>query len=244
MGKLTGKVAIITGGVQGMGAADAKLFVDEGAKVVITTDSKVTEGQKLADELGDNAIFIQQDVSSEADWKKVIKTTLDQFGRLDILVNNAGIDNFKSLFDITADNYLKIIKVNQLGTFLGIKYAAAEMKQHGGSIINISSIAGLVGALPVYTDTKFAVRGMTKSAAVELGHYNIRVNSVHPGAVRTPMLDDPAVAKVLEAGIAKTPLQRVAEPEEVAKMVLFLASDDSSFSTGSEFVLDGGATAQ
>lgn len=135
--------------------------------------------------------------------KKVIKATLDQFGQLDILVNNAGIDNFKSLFDITADNYLKIIKVNQLGTFLGIKYAAAEMKQHGGSIINISSIAGLVGALPVYTDTKFAVRGMTKSAAVELGHYNIRVNSVHPGAVRTPMLDDPAVARYLKLELLK-----------------------------------------
>lgn len=244
MGKLTGKVAIITGAAQGMGAAHAKLFIAEGAKVVLT-DLNETKGQETAKQLGDNAVFVKQDVASESDWQTVVKTAMTHFGQIDILVNNAGITYAKSLFDVSTDDYLKIFKINQLSVFLGMKYVAAEMKNAGrGSIINVSSINGLVGGAIGYTDTKFAVRGMTKAAALELAHYGIRVNSVHPGVISTPMIHqgdtDDAVAQ-----FAKTiPLQRIAEPEEVSKMVLYLASDDASYSTGAEFVVDGGLTAE
>lgn len=244
MNKLTGKVAIITGGSQGMGASHAKLFVSEGAKVVITDINEAT-GTKLATELGDNAIFVKQDVASEADWQTVIKETITHFGQLDILVNNAGITYAKSLFDITTDEYLKIFKINQLSVFLGMKYAAAEMKKAGsGSIVNISSINGLVGGTIGYTDTKFAVRGMTKAAALELAHNHIRVNSVHPGVISTPMIHQGDTDEAVKQFAKMIPLQRIAEPEEVSKMVLFLASDDSSYSTGAEFTVDGGLTAQ
>ncbi|WP_461244665.1 glucose 1-dehydrogenase [Secundilactobacillus muriivasis] len=244
MGKLTDQVAIITGGSQGMGASHAKLFVSEGAKVVIT-DINEEAGNKLAAELGENAIFVKQDVASEADWQHVIKETIAHFGHLDILVNNAGITYAKSLFDVTTEDYLKIFKINQLSVFLGMKYAATEMKKTGkGSIVNVSSINGLVGGAIGYTDTKFAVRGMTKAAALELAYSNIRVNSVHPGVISTPMIHqgdtDDAVAQFAKM----IPMQRIAEPEEVSKMVLFLASDDSSYSTGAEFTADGGITAQ
>lgn len=244
MNKLTGKVAIITGGSQGMGASHAKLFVSEGAKVVIT-DLNEAAGTKLAAELGDNAIFVKQDVASEADWQTVIKETIAHFGQLDILVNNAGITYAKSLFDVTTDEYLKIFNINQLSVFLGMKYAAAEMKKAGsGSIVNISSINGLVGGAIGYTDTKFAVRGMTKAAALELAHYHIRVNSVHPGVISTPMIHQGDTDEAVKQFAKMIPLQRIAEPEEVSKMVLFLASDDSSYSTGAEFTVDGGLTAE
>ena len=244
MGKLTGKVAVITGAAQGMGAAHAKLFIAEGAKVVLT-DLNETEGLATAEKLGTNAIFVKQDVSNENDWQTIVQTALENFNQIDILVNNAGITYAKSLFDVSADDYLKIFKINQLSVFLGMKFVAAEMKKAGhGSIVNVSSINGLVGGAIGYTDTKFAVRGMTKAAALELAHYGIRVNSVHPGVISTPMIHqgdtDDAVAQ-----FAKTiPLQRIAEPEEVSKMVLFLASDDASYETGAEFVVDGGLTAQ
>ncbi|MFD1124284.1 glucose 1-dehydrogenase [Lentilactobacillus raoultii] len=244
MGKLDDKVAIITGASQGMGASHAKLFINEGAKVVIT-DINEEKGQQLAKTLGDNALFVKQDVSSEADWQKVIQTTLDHFGKLDILVNNAGISFNKSLEEITVDDYLKIFKINQLSVFLGTKYAAEAMKKNGsGSIVNISSMNGLVGGAVGYTDTKFAVRGLTKAAALQLAHDGIRVNSVHPGVISTPMIHQGDSEAVIKEFAKAIPLQRVAEPEEVSKMVLFLASDDSSYSTGSEFVIDGGMTAQ
>lgn len=244
MGKLDDKVAIITGASQGMGASHAKLFINEGAKVVIT-DINEEKGQQLAKTLGDNALFVKQDVSSEADWQKVIQTTLDRFGKLDILVNNAGISFNKSLEEITVDDYLKIFKINQLSVFLGTKYAAEAMKKNGsGSIVNISSMNGLVGGAVGYTDTKFAVRGLTKAAALQLAHDGIRVNSVHPGVISTPMIHQGDSEAVIKEFAKAIPLQRVAEPEEVSKMVLFLASDDSSYSTGSEFVIDGGMTAQ
>lgn len=243
MGKLTGKVAIITGASQGMGASHAKLFVDEGAKVVIT-DINAEKGEQYAKELGDNALFVKQDVSNEDDWKKVVDTTVDKFGQLDILVNNAGITMAKSLFDVSVDDYEKIFKINQLSVFLGTKYAAAVMKdQKHGSIVNISSLNGLVAGAIGYTDTKFAVRGFTKAAAIELSRYGIRVNSIHPGVISTPMIRQGETADKVEQYAKMIPIQRIAEPEEVSKMVLFVASDDASYSTGSEFVIDGGISA-
>ncbi|KRK47915.1 glucose 1-dehydrogenase [Secundilactobacillus kimchicus] len=244
MGQLDGKVAIITGASQGMGAAHAKLFVAEGAKVVIT-DINAEKGEAYADELGENAIFVKQDVASEQDWQTVVAATLEKWGQIDILVNNAGITYSKSLFDVSLADYQKIVNINQVSVFLGMKTVAAKMKEAGrGSIVNVSSLNGLVGGAIGYTDTKFAVRGMTKAAALELAHYGIRVNSVHPGVISTPMIHqgdtDAAVAEFAKS----IPLGRIAEPEEVSKMVLFLASDNSSYSTGSEFVIDGGISAQ
>ncbi|WP_288529710.1 glucose 1-dehydrogenase [uncultured Secundilactobacillus sp.] len=244
MGQLDGKVAIITGASQGMGAAHAKLFVAEGAKVVIT-DINAEKGEAYADELGENALFVKQDVASEQDWQTVVAATLEKWGQIDILVNNAGITYSKSLFDVSLADYQKIVNINQVSVFLGMKTVAAKMKEAGrGSIVNVSSLNGLVGGAIGYTDTKFAVRGMTKAAALELAHYGIRVNSVHPGVISTPMIHqgdtDAAVAEFAKS----IPLGRIAEPEEVSKMVLFLASDNSSYSTGSEFVIDGGISAQ
>jgi len=240
----TDKVVIVTGAAQGMGASHAKAFVDQGATVVLT-DVNTTEGQATADKLGAAACFMAHDVTSEADWQRVIDQTVTRFGHLDVLVNNAGITFSKSLFDLSTADYLKIVKINQLSVFLGTKYAAAAMKdQHHGSIVNVSSINGLVGGAVGYTDTKFAVRGFTKAAALELAHYEIRVNSVHPGVIDTPMIHqgdtDAAVAQFAKA----IPLQRVAQPEEISKAVLFLASDDASYATGAEFVFDGGLTAR
>ncbi|MFW0108483.1 SDR family NAD(P)-dependent oxidoreductase [Rothia sp. P7181] len=242
--KLENKVALITGAAQGMGAAHARLFHEEGARVVIT-DINAEEGEKLAEELGQNALFLSHNVTSSDDWERVIAETEKHFGTLDILVNNAGITMAKSLFDVSVDEYTKIFNINQLSVFLGVKYGASSMKKNGGgSIINISSINGLVGGAVGYTDTKFAVRGLTKAASLELAHHGIRVNSVHPGVIATPMImqeDTMAAVKEFEKTI---PLGRIAQPEEVSKTVLFLASDDSSYSTGSEFILDGGLTAR
>jgi len=244
MGKLDGKVAIITGAAQGMGAAHARLFVSEGAKVVIT-DIKEDEGQQLAADLGDNALFIKHDVASENDWQKVLDQTIAAFGKVDILVNNAGITFAKGLQDISADDYVKIFKINQLGTFLGVKTVAKPMTAQGlGSIVNISSLNGLVGGAVGYTDTKFAVRGMTKAASLELAPAGVRVNSVHPGVIETPMISQPGTEAAVKQFAKTIPLRRIAKPEEVSKLVLYLASDDSSYSTGSEFVVDGGISAQ
>lgn len=244
MDRLKDKVAIITGASQGMGASHAKLFVSEGAKVAIT-DINEEKGNQVAAELGNGTIFIKQDVSSESDWQNVIHKTVDHFGKLDILVNNAGISINKSLDDMSVDDYLKIFKINQLSVFLGTKYAAPALRKNGsGSIVNISSMNGLVGGAVGYTDTKFAVRGLTKAAALQLAKDNIRVNSVHPGVIATPIILQGDSKVVIEEFAKNIPLQRVAEPSEVSKTVLFLASDDSSYSTGSEFIIDGGLTAQ
>lgn len=244
MDRLKDKVAIITGASQGMGASHAKLFVSEGAKVAIT-DINEEKGNQVAAELGNGTIFIKQDVSSESDWQNVVHTTVDHFGKLDILVNNAGISINKSLDDMSVDDYLKIFKINQLSVFLGTKYAAPALRKNGsGSIVNISSMNGLVGGAVGYTDTKFAVRGLTKAAALQLAKDNIRINSVHPGVIATPMILQGDSKAVIEEFAKNIPLQRVAEPSEVSKTVLFLASDDSSYSTGSEFIIDGGLTAQ
>ncbi|KYG89855.1 glucose 1-dehydrogenase [Metasolibacillus sp. FSL H7-0170] len=244
MARLEGKVAIITGAAQGMGASHAKLFVEEGAKVVIT-DLNEEKGQALAAELGENAVFVKQNVASEEDWAAVVAKAEDAFGPVNVLVNNAGITMAKSILETTAEEYRRIVEINQVSVFLGTKAVIPSMQKSGsGSIVNISSLNGLVAGAIGYTDTKFAVRGMTKAAAIEGAHYNIRVNSVHPGVIATPMVVQEDTKAAVEEFAKHIPLQRVAQPEEVSKMVLFLASDESSYSTGSEFIIDGGISAR
>ncbi|TQR20532.1 glucose 1-dehydrogenase [Psychrobacillus vulpis] len=244
MSRLSGKVAIITGAAQGMGAAHAKLFVGHGAKVVLT-DLNEEKGNALATELGENALFVKQNVASEEDWATVIAKAEDAFGPVNVLVNNAGITMNKNILDITVEEYRRIVDINQVSAFLGMKTVAASMmKAGGGSIVNISSMNGLVAGAVGYTDTKFAVRGMTKAAAINLAPMGIRVNSVHPGVIATPMVVQEDTKAAVEEFSKHIPLKRVAQPEEVSNMVLFLASDESSYSTGSEFVIDGGLTAQ
>ncbi|WP_153465443.1 MULTISPECIES: glucose 1-dehydrogenase [Sediminibacillus] len=244
MGRVNGKVAIITGGARGMGAAHARLLESEGAKVVIA-DILEQEGQALAAELGNHAKFVRLDVTKAADWENVVSETEKTFGHIDVLVNNAGITMNKSLEEISEDEYRKIVDINQVSVFLGMKTVAPAMKKgNSGSIINISSINGLVGGAIGYTDTKFAVRGMTKAAALELSPYGIRVNSVHPGVIETPMIAQEDSKDAIKEFSKHIPNRRIAKPEEVSNLVLYLASEESSYSTGAEFVIDGGLTAQ
>lgn len=243
MTRLNGKVAIITGAARGMGAAHAKKFIENGAKVVVT-DILEDAGEALVKELGENAIFIKHDVTSEADWETVVEKTQEKFGTLDILVNNAGIDvPEQNIEDVETEQYRKIIDINQTAVFFGMRAVAPLMKKNKkGSIVNISSLAGIVGANQkiAYTASKFAVRGMTKAAALELGEYNIRVNSVHPGFIATDMTNH-LINDELEQAF---PMKRAGRVEEVSDMVLYLASDEASYSTGTEFVIDGGMGAQ
>lgn len=244
MSRLKNKVAIITGAAQGMGAAHARLFIAEGAQVALT-DLNEEKGQALAKELGDKAIFIQHNVTSEEDWARVVATTEQSFGPINVLVNNAGITMAKPLANTSLEDYRRIVDINQVSVFLGIKAVVSSMKKaKNGSIVNISSINGLVGGAIGYTDTKFAVRGMTKAAALELSPLGIRVNSVHPGVIETPMIMQGDTKAAVEEFAKQIPLRRIAKPEEISNLVLFLASDDSSYSTGAEFVADGGVTAQ
>jgi len=244
MARLAGKVAVITGAAQGMGATHARLFIEEGAKVVLT-DLNEEKGQALAKSLGENALFIKQNVTSEEDWKAVVEATEKHFGAIHVLVNNAGITLAKSILDTALDDYRRIVDINQVSVFLGMKAVIPSMKKAGvGSIVNISSINGLVGGAIGYTDTKFAVRGMSKAVALEVAADNIRVNSVHPGVIETPMIMQADTKAAVEAFAKTIPQKRLAKPEEVSKLVLFLASDESSYSTGSEFIIDGGITAQ
>ena len=244
MARLQDKVIIITGGAQGMGETHARLCLQHGAKVVLT-DINSEKGEALAKELGDNALFIKQDVTNQEDWDKVVKQTTATFGQIDVLVNNAGITTNTSILQTSVEDYRKILEINQVSVFLGMKAVIPSMKAaKQGSIINISSINGLVGGAIGYTDSKFAVRGMTKAAALECAAYGIRVNSIHPGVIATPMIMQSDTKDAVEAFAKTIPMKRVAQPEEVSGMVLFLASDDSSYSTGAEFVVDGGLTAQ
>lgn len=244
MERLLNKVAIITGAAAGMGASHARKFVEEGAKVVLT-DLNEEAGSALAKELGENAMFIKQDVSSEADWETVVAETENAFGPVNILVNNAGISMNNAIENTTLNQYMKIININQVSVFLGMKAVVASMKKtENGSIVNISSMNGLVAGAIGYTDTKFAVRGMTKAAAMDFARYGIRVNSVHPGVIETPMVTQGDAVEVIKEFAKHIPLKRVAKSEEVTSLVLFLASEESSYSTGSEFVVDGGLTAQ
>lgn len=239
MARVSGKVALISGGARGMGASHARLLVQEGAKVVIG-DILDEPGQALASELGDAVRYVHLDVTDYSQWESAVKTAVDEFGGLDIVVNNAGIANFGPIEDYTLEAWDTIIAINLTGVFYGIKAAVPALKNSkAGSIINVSSTAGIQGyeALPGYNAAKFGVRGLTKNAALDLGRYNIRVNSVHPGVIRTPMTDE------LDTPQNHVALHRVGEPIELSNLVLFLASDESSFSTGAEFIADGGETA-
>ena len=246
MGKLDGKVAIISGAARGQGEAEARAFVAEGAKVVLG-DVLDDLGEQAAKELGDDAVFVHLDVTKPADWKRAVDTAVSTFGKLDVLINNAGILVFGMIESQSLEDYMRVVNVNQVGCFLGMQAAIPALKANGGgAIVNTSSTSGYigVGGLAAYTASKFAVRGMTKVAAMELGHHNIRVNSVHPGGIDTAMTQSPDFEDFdSDAVYAAQPIPRVGQPEEVAKMMVFLASDDSSYSTGSEFVLDGGLMA-
>ncbi|MBP7188521.1 MAG: glucose 1-dehydrogenase, partial [Thiopseudomonas sp.] len=238
MARLQDKVIIITGAAQGMGATHARLCIEAGAKVVLT-DINTEKGQALAAELGNQALFIQHNVTSEDDWTQVIAATQAYFGTINVLVNNAGITQSKSILETSLDDYRRILEINQVSVFLGMKAVIPSMQaSKQGSIINISSINGLVGGAIGYTDSKFAVRGMTKAAALECAPFGIRVNSVHPGVIATPMIMQGDTKAAVEAFAKSIPLRRVAQPEEVSRLVLYLASDDSSYSTGSEFIVD------
>lgn len=246
MGRLDGKVAIVTGAARGQGASHVRKFVQEGAKVVFT-DILVEQGEALAKELGSNVRFMKHDVANEADWEKVVEETEKVFGPVNILVNNAGIFAFGMIADLSVEAYMKVININQVSVFLGMKTVLPSMhKTKNGSIINISSINGMVGGpgTTAYTATKFAVRGMTKAAALELASTGIRVNSIHPGAIATPMIIQEDTKDAVKEMAKSIPLGRVGTSEEVSNLVVFLASDESSYSTGSEFVIDGGVTAQ
>lgn len=242
-GRLVGKVALITGGARGQGASEAGLFVREGATVVIS-DVLDDLGAATAADLGEACSYMHHDVRSEDEWAAVVASVVEHHGRLDVLVNNAGIFPKGGVLETTKAEYENVVAINQTGVFLGMQAAARVMKeQRSGSIVNISSIAGMQGSAGFigYGATKWAVRGMTKSAAKELAAFGVRVNSVHPGIIDTQMLQTfDSVGTGLRAALqARIPLGRYAEAVEVAQMVLYLASDESSYSSGSEFIVDG-----
>ncbi len=243
MGRLDGRVAVITGAAspRGQGAAEARLFAAEGAAVVVT-DVSDEEGEQTAASIGEPASYRHLDVTSEAGWAETVAWTLECHGRLDVLVNNAGIWFGKGLDETTLDDYRRVLEINQVGVFLGLRAVAPGMKEAGsGSIVNISSLAGLRGTnMPLaYAATKWAVRGMSRAAAAELAPHGIRVNAVFPGYVDTGMIDagQEEIAQRVPLG------RRLASPEEIAETVLFLASDAARYVTGAELVVDGGVTA-
>ena len=248
--RLQGKVAIITGGARGQGAAEARMFVREGAKVVFG-DVLDDEGRQVEAEIaaaGGEAVYVRLDVTDEESWREAVGTAVSRFGKVDILVNNAGIASWNAGDDATVEEWDRIMDINAKGVFLGTRAVIPAMRDAGGgSIVNISSISGMVGQTnihPGYNASKGAVRILTKSTAVQHAAEGIRCNSIHPGPVKTPMTErgwsNPEWLKATER---RTPLGRYAEPDEIAYGVLFLASDESSFMTGSEMVIDGGVTA-
>jgi 3alpha(or 20beta)-hydroxysteroid dehydrogenase len=245
VGRLDGKVAFITGGARGQGLEAAKLFVREGARVVLG-DLLDAEGKEAAGSIGDEAHFVHLDVTNEEDWTTAMSEAEQRYGDVSVLLNMAGILKFGKIIEQPLAEYMSVINVNQVGVFLGMRAVFESMKRAGGgSIINVSSVEGLRGSvgLAAYTASKFAVRGMTKVAAGEFGKFGIRVNSIHPGVIDTAMLraqtGDIDLNAVFKRGV---PLRRAGTPQDVANLALFLASDDSSYCSGAEFVVDGGAT--
>ncbi|MEO8815870.1 MAG: SDR family oxidoreductase [Mycobacterium sp.] len=237
--RLAGKVALVSGGARGMGASHVRSMVAEGAKVVFG-DILDDAGKAVAAEFGDAVRYVHLDVTQPDQWASAVAVAVDEFGGVDVLVNNAGIINIGMIEDYELSEWHRILDINLTGVFLGIRAVVKPMKDAGrGSIINISSIEGLAGTIAChgYTASKFAVRGLTKSTALELGPSGIRVNSIHPGLIKTPMTE------WVPDDIFQTALGRAAEPKEVSNLVVYLASDESSYSTGSEFVVDGGTVA-
>ena len=245
MGQLEGKVAIITGAAQGMGEKHAIRFVEEGAKVILT-DIQDEMGQALADRLGGNAVYMHLDVTSEEQWADVVNRTVEKFGDITVLVNNAGYGKFLIMDQLSAADYERHMQINFMGVVYGMKAVVDSMrKAGGGSIINISSVDGVRGASTgtAYCAAKHAVEGLTKAACVEYGKDNIRVNNINPGIIKTPMSEgeaDPALVEFLKQMEKGIPLARRAEPEEVSGPVVFLASDDSSYISGTSLIVDGG----
>ncbi|MDH7452128.1 glucose 1-dehydrogenase [Luteimonas composti] len=238
---LAGRTALVTGGARGIGAAIVRRLHADGASVAIT-DVLVDEGRALAASLGERAAFFEHDVASDAAWHATVAATREAFGGLHILVNNAGIYEPGSIAEADLAGVERQIRVNQLGTFLGMRHAQAPMREAGGGcIVNISSIAGLLGfpGAAAYVGTKWAVRGMTKTAAVEFAPDRIRVNSVHPGFIETPMIGKNS-AEANRAGIEATPLKRIGQPDEIAAAVAWLVGADAGFVTGAELTVDGG----
>jgi 3alpha(or 20beta)-hydroxysteroid dehydrogenase len=246
MGRLSGKVAIITGGARGMGEATSRLFAAEGAKVAIA-DLLDDAGRALAKELGDNVRFYRHDVTDKSAWTQLVAQVEQDLGPVDVLVNNAGVLLFKALLDITQDEFERVLRVNLTGELLGIQAVAPGMISRGkGSIVNISSVDGMKGAngLVAYASSKWGVRGLTRVAALELGHKGVRVNSVHPGGIDTIMGNQGSrPLEEVNQSYGNVALQRIGAPEEVAKVSLFLASDDASYLAGAEIVVDGGMVA-
>ena len=245
MARLSGRVAIVTGGARGQGAAEARLFVAEGARVVIG-DVLADEGEALAAELGAAARFVRMDVSRELDWNAALAAARE-LGPLTTLVNNAAIQHYAALTQTSTEDYLRVVHVNQLGCFLGMRACAPVLAANGGgSIVNVASMDGTRGTngMVAYVSSKWAMRGMTKVAAIEFGPAKIRVNTILPGSILTPM-GNPNDEDLATYGrhFAGHPLGRIGMPEEIARLALFLASDDSSYCTGAEFLADGGATA-
>ena len=246
MGRLSGKVCIITGAAQGMGEATARLFASEGAKVALG-DVNIDKGASVAQDIGGTAFFQKLDVSSDENWKEFSGAVRDRFGTVDVLVNNAGLVHFTPVEMLDPKDFERILGVNTLGPILGTKHVVPIMKEAGkGSIVNISSVDGLRGAngLTCYTASKWALRGITKCHAYELGSSGIRVNSVHPGGVDTPMGNAAGRPKEeVNQVFRRLPLGRIGDPKEIANASLFLASDESSYVTGAEIAVDGGWTA-
>lgn len=244
MGSLSGKVAIVTGAANGQGAAAARLFVTAGAKVVIS-DIDAEAGAAVARDLGADALFQRHDVSSEGDWGRVVEMCTKHFGRLDVLMNNAAIYEWLPIEATDAATFERFWRVNQLGTFLGMRAAIGPMKRAGaGSIINVSSVGGLNGypGIFAYATSKWAIRGMTKCAARDLGRHKIRVNTILPGVIQTKMIAH-LPQETIDGWLKSMPLSRIGTPHDVAKVALFLASDESAYVTGTDIVVDAGMVA-
>ena len=253
MGRLEGKTALVTGAASGIGLQTSIRLAEEGARVMMT-DIKLEEGRKQAEKLDANATFLKLDITEEEEWISVLDETVKRFDRLDILVNSAGMVLIADVEQITLEDWRKVHDVNLDGTFLGCKHGVRVMKQFGaGSIINLSSVSGMIGGfnLAAYNSSKGAVRMLTKSVALHCARadYGIRCNSIHPTFIETPMLesmirDSPDPEKARQTLVRQVPLRRIGKPDDVANMIVYLASDESTFVTGTEMVIDGGVIAQ